>query len=111
MSTSLEHPQIALGDELLQPRVLRPKRFQATDVIRLQRAELLLPYVDALLADAVPLGDGCDRFAIRFAQDCQPSSRPKISTCACFPPIRRTVSQVSLGPKLAEQVKLAMHRN
>jgi hypothetical protein len=61
--------EVALGNELLQPRVLRLELLQAAHVIRLQRPEALAPRVKRLLADAVLLGDGCLRITIRFPQD------------------------------------------
>ena len=48
--------EIALGHQLLQPRILRFELPQALDVVRLKTSETLAPSVDRLLADAVPLG-------------------------------------------------------
>src|SRR6185436_16334388 len=59
----------ALRHELLQSRILRLELPQALDVVRLQSTETLAPSIDRLLADAVPLGDGCHRIAIPLPDD------------------------------------------
>ena len=61
--------QITLGNQLLQPRILGLKLLQAPHVVRLKPPEAFASSVDRLLADAVPLGNPRNRFAIRLADD------------------------------------------
>jgi hypothetical protein len=49
--------RVALGNQLLQPRILGLQLLQAPHVVGLKRPKPLPPSVDRLLGDAVPLGD------------------------------------------------------
>src|SRR5262249_47447149 len=61
--------QVALGEQLLQSRVLLLQRAQLLHVGCFQFAVPLAPHVQRLLADPVLLGDLRDRRLIRLAQD------------------------------------------
>src|SRR6516162_6387962 len=61
--------EVALGQQLLEPGVLRLERLQVLDVARRELTEVLAPRVDGLLADLVLLGGLGDRSAVGLAKD------------------------------------------
>jgi len=61
--------EIALRDQLLQPRVLLFELLQAANVVRLKAAKPLLPGVHRLLADPVAPRHRRHRIAIRLPDD------------------------------------------
>src|SRR6185369_1649889 len=90
--------KIALRHELLQSRILRLELPQALNVVRLQSTETLAPSIDRLLADAVPLGDGCHRIAIPLPDDRDHLLFRK----TCFPHCSLRIGSQSLNSRWSE---------